>query len=133
MTIFGTSAKYLAAVEKDGLKPGERFDLSRLKAILSTGSPLSIESFRFVYRDIKKDLVLSSISGGSDIVSCFALGNPIGPVWAGELQCRGLGMMVDVFDAEGNSIQGKKGELVCKASFPSQPIYFWNDVDKWMF
>ncbi|MCK4614502.1 MAG: acetoacetate--CoA ligase [Thermoplasmata archaeon] len=130
MTIFGTSAKYLAAVEKDGLRPGEKYDLNKLKAILSTGSPLSIESFEFVYRDIKQDLVLSSISGGSDIVSCFALGNPIGPVWAGELQCRGLGIKVDVFDEKGNSIKGKKGELVCKASFPSQPIYFWDDEDK---
>jgi len=129
MTIFGTSAKYLAAVEKDGLKPKEKFDLSSLKAVLSTGSPLSIESFRFVYRDIKKDLVLSSISGGSDIVSCFALGNPIGPVFEGELQCRGLGMMVAVFDGTGNPVKGTKGELVCKASFPSQPIYFWNDGD----
>jgi len=130
MTIFGTSAKYLAAVEKDGLRPKEKFDLSSLKAMLSTGSPLSIESFKFVYRDIKKDLVLSSISGGSDIVSCFALGNPTGPVWAGELQCRGLGMMVDVFDGKGDPIREQKGELVCKASFPSQPIYFWNDEDK---
>ena len=130
MSIFGTSAKYLAAVEKDGLRPKEKFDLSSLKAVLSTGSPLSIESFKFVYRDIKKDLVLSSISGGSDIVSCFALGNPTGPVFAGELQCRGLGMMVDVFDGKGNPARGTKGELVCKASFPSQPIYFWNDEDK---
>jgi len=129
MTIFGTSAKYIAAVEKDGLKPGEKYDLTKLKAILSTGSPLSIESFRFVYRDIKLDLVLSSISGGSDIVSCFALGNPTGPVWEGELQCRGLGMMVDVFDSHGNSLREKKGELVCRASFPSMPIYFWNDEE----
>ncbi len=129
MTIFGTSAKYIAAVEKDGLKPGEKYDLSSLKAILSTGSPLSIESFEFVYRDVKKDVVLSSISGGSDIVSCFALGNPIEPVWAGELQTRGLGMKVDVFDSNGNSLRGEKGELVCKASFPSMPIYFWNDEE----
>jgi len=127
MTIFGTSAKYLAAVEKEGVRPGEQYDLGRLKAILSTGSPLSVDSFRFVYRDIKKDIVLSSISGGSDIVSCFALGNPIGPVWEGELQCRGLGMKVEVFDENGISLRGKKGELVCTASFPSQPIYFWND------
>ena len=129
MTVFGTSAKYIAAVEKDGLRPGERYDLSSLRAILSTGSPLSVESFEFVYRDIKQDLVLSSISGGSDIVSCFALGNPIGPVWSGELQTRGLGMKVDVFDEEGNPIRGEKGELVCSASFPSMPIYFWNDED----
>ena len=129
MTVFGTSAKYIASVEKDGLKPGERYDLSHLRAILSTGSPLSIESFEFVYRDINKDLVLSSISGGSDIVSCFALGNPIGPVWAGELQTRGLGMKTDVFNVNGNPIRGEKGELVCAASFPSMPIYFWNDED----
>ena len=130
MTVFGTSAKYIAAVEKDGLRPGERYDLSSLRAILSTGSPLSVESFEFVYRDIKRDLVLSSISGGSDIVSCFALGNPIGAVWSGELQTRGLGMMVDVFDEEGNPIRERKGELVCTASFPSMPIYFWNDEDE---
>lgn len=127
MTVFGTSAKYISAVEKDGLKPGEEYDLVKLRAILSTGSPLSIESFHFVYKNIKRDIVLSSISGGSDIVSCFALGNPIGPVWEGELQCRGLGMMVDVLDSNGLPIRGEKGELVCRASFPSQPIYFWND------
>jgi acetoacetyl-CoA synthetase len=129
MTVFGTSAKYIAAVEKDGLKPARQFDLSHLRAILSTGSPLSIESFEFVYRDIKQDLLLASISGGSDIVSCFALGNPIGPVWAGELQTRGLGMKVDVFDGAGRSIREEKGELVCTASFPSMPISFWNDED----
>ena len=130
ISIFGTSAKYLAEIEKTGLKPGETYNLSTLKAILSTGSPLSVESFEFVYRDIKKDLQLSSISGGSDIISCFALGNPAGPVYAGELQCRGLGMKVEVFDENGNSITGEKGELVCTASFPSQPIYFWNDENK---
>ncbi len=130
MTIFGTSAKYLAAVEKDSLKPKGKYDLEHLKAILSTGSPLSVESFRFVYRDIKKDLCLSSISGGSDIVSCFALGNPNLPVYESELQCRGLGMKVEIFDPDGNPIRGEKGELVCTASFPSMPIYFWNDPDK---
>jgi len=130
MTIFGTSAKYLAEVEKAGLKPGKEYDLSALKAVLSTGSPLSVESFQYVYREIKKDLQLSSISGGSDIISCFALGNPIGPVYAGELQCRGLGMKVEVFDENGKSTKGKKGELVCTASFPSQPIYFWKDEGK---
>ena len=130
ISIFGTSAKYLAEIEKTGLKPGETYNLSTLKAILSTGSPLSVESFEFVYKDIKKDLQLSSISGGSDIISCFALGNPAGPVYAGELQCRGLGMKVEVFDENGNSIKGEKGELVCTASFPSQPIYFWNDENK---
>jgi len=130
ITIFGTSAKYLAEIEKAGLRPGEQYDLSTLKAILSTGSPLSVESFQYVYRDIKKDLLLPSISGGSDIISCFALGNPIGPVYPGELQCRGLGMKVEVFDEDGKSITQQKGELVCTASFPSQPIYFWKDEGK---
>ncbi len=130
MTIFGTSAKYLAAVEKDGLRPMQKFDLGSLQAVLSTGSPLSAESFRFVYNHIKADLQLSSISGGSDIVSCFALGNPNLPVYTSELQCRGLGMDVDIFDYQGNSLRSQKGELVCKRSFPSQPIYFWNDADK---
>jgi acetoacetyl-CoA synthetase len=130
ITIFGTSAKYLAEIEKAGVSPGNEYDLHKLKAILSTGSPLSVESFEYVYRDIKKDVQLSSISGGSDIISCFALGNPINPVYAGELQCRGLGMKVEVFDENGKSITGEKGELVCTASFPSQPIYFWRDDNK---
>jgi acetoacetyl-CoA synthetase len=129
ITIFGTSAKYLAALEKAGVKPKESYDLTSLKAILSTGSPLSAESFEFVYRDIKNDLCLSSISGGTDIISCFALGNPMGPVYASELQCRGLGMKVEAFDEQGNSVTGKKGELVCTLSAPSMPIYFWNDPD----
>ncbi len=129
VSIFGTSAKYLAAVEKAGVKPKESFDLTPLKAILSTGSPLSIESFEYVYRDIKEDLVLSSISGGTDIVSCFALGNPIGPVYAGELQCRGLGMKVQAFNDDGKPVTQEKGELVCTASAPSMPICFWNDSD----
>lgn len=130
ITVFGTSAKYLASVEKDGLKPGEKFDLSKLKTILSTGSPLSEDSFRFVYRDIKKDVCLSSISGGTDIISCFALGNPIGSVYTGELQCRGLGLKVESFDANGRPVQGEKGELVCTAPFPSMPIYFWDDPEQ---
>jgi acetoacetyl-CoA synthetase len=127
ITIFGTSAKYLAALEKAGVKPKEPFDLTPLKAILSTGSPLSAESFEFVYRDIKEDLCLSSISGGTDIISCFALGNPMGGVYASELQCRGLGMKVEAYDEQGNSVIGQKGELVCTMSAPSMPIYFWND------
>ncbi|MDD2814867.1 MAG: acetoacetate--CoA ligase [Thiotrichaceae bacterium] len=127
MTIFGTSAKFIDSVNKAGLKPRETHDLSPLKAMLSTGSPLVPESFDFVYKEIKADLQLSSISGGTDIVSCFALGNPVLPVWRGELQSRGLGMKVEVFDDEGNPIQGEKGELVCTAPFPSMPIYFWND------
>ena len=127
ITIFGTSAKYLAALEKAGVKPRESFDLTSLKAILSTGSPLSAESFEFVYRDIKEDLCLSSISGGTDIISCFALGNPMGGVYASELQCRGLGMKVEAYDEQGNSVIGQKGELVCTMSAPSMPIYFWKD------
>ncbi|MCG6946670.1 MAG: acetoacetate--CoA ligase [Deltaproteobacteria bacterium] len=129
ITIFGTSAKYLSALEKAGVKPKEFYDLTSLKAILSTGSPLSAESFEFVYRDIKDDLCLSSISGGTDIISCFALGNPMGPVYSPELQCRGLGMKVEAYDAQGNSVIGGKGELVCTQSAPSMPIYFWNDPD----
>jgi len=129
VSIFGTSAKYLAAVEKAEVRPGQTLDLTPLKAVLSTGSPLSIESFEYVYRDIKEDVCLSSISGGTDIISCFALGNPIGPVYAGELQCRGLGMKVQAFNDDGKPVVGEKGELVCTASAPSMPIYFWNDSD----
>jgi acetoacetyl-CoA synthetase len=129
ITIFGTSASYLAALEKAGVKPGESFDLAPLKAVLSTGSPLSVESFQFVYRDIKDDLCLSSISGGTDIISCFALGNPMGPVYAGELQVRGLGMKVEAYDEAGKSVVGEQGELVCSMPAPSMPIYFWNDPD----
>ncbi|NSW87758.1 MAG: acetoacetate--CoA ligase [Syntrophobacteraceae bacterium] len=129
ISIFGTSAKYLAAVEKAGVRPMETHDLTDLKAILSTGSPLSIESFEYVYRSIKQELCLSSISGGTDIISCFALGNPMGPVYAGELQCRGLGMKVEAYDAAGRPVVGEKGELVCTAAAPSMPIRFWNDPD----
>lgn len=129
ISVFGTSAKYLAALEKAGVKPRDTHDLTALKAVLSTGSPLSHESFEYVYRDIKTDLQLSSISGGTDIVSCFALGCPILPVWAGELQCRGLGMAVDIFDDEGQPLREAKGELVCTQPFPSMPIKFWNDAD----
>jgi len=129
MTVFGTSAKYLAALEKEGVKPGKQFDLSALRTICSTGSPLTEESFDFVYRDIKEDVCLSSISGGTDIISCFALGNPILPVWRGELQCRGLGMKVAAYDDAGSPVVGKKGELVCEAPFVSMPIYFWADED----
>lgn len=128
-TTFGTSAKYIDAVNKAELTPGETHDLSSIKAILSTGSPLSPEGFDFVYRDIKADVRLSSISGGTDIVSCFALGCPVLPVWQGELQTRGLGMAVDVFDDNGRPVRQTKGELVCTAPFPSAPIGFWNDAD----
>lgn len=129
VTVFGTSAKYIAACEKEGLTPGRSFDLSRLRAVLSTGSALSHESFDYVYREIKDDLLLASISGGTDIVSCFALGCPIRPVYRGQLQCRGLGMAVDVYDDDGQPLRGDKGELVCTRPFPSMPIGFWNDPD----
>jgi acetoacetyl-CoA synthetase len=129
ISIFGTSASYLAALEKAGVKPREAFDLTPLKAVLSTGSPLSVESFQYVYRDIKEDLCLSSISGGTDIISCFALGNPMGPVYASELQARGLGMKVEAYDESGKPVVGEPGELVCTLAAPSMPIYFWNDAD----
>ena len=129
MTIFGTSAKYISSVEKGGLEPHRTHDLSALRAMLSTGSPLAPESFDFVYSKIKSDLCLSSISGGTDIISCFALGNPIGPVYRGELQTRGLGMAVEVFDDRGQAVRGEKGELVCVKPFPSMPVGFWKDPD----
>jgi acetoacetyl-CoA synthetase len=127
VTIFGTSAKYLALAEKEGLEPGRTHDLSRLRAILSTGSPLAGHSYDYVYDKVKRDLHLASISGGTDIVSCFALGNPTGPVWRGELQTRGLGMSVDVLDPEGRPIRDAEGELVCTRPFPSMPVAFWDD------
>jgi acetoacetyl-CoA synthetase len=129
ITIFGTSAKWLALAEKEGLRPRETHDLSSLDAILSTGSPLAGHSFDYVYEHVKPDVRLSSISGGTDIISCFAGGNPIGPVWRGELQGRALGMRVEIFDEAGKSIVGKPGELVCTAPFPSMPVAFWNDPD----
>ena len=129
MSLFGTSAKYIASVEKAGLIPKEKYDLSRLRVMTSTASPLSEESFRFVYSSIKKDICLASISGGTDIISCFALGCPIIPVYEGELQCRGLGMKIEAWDHEGKPVIGKQGELVCTATFPCQPIYFWDDPD----
>ena len=129
ISLFGTSAKFIAALEKAGAKPRETHKLSRLKAILSTGSPLAHESFEYVYRDIKADLCLSSISGGTDIVSCFSLGNPTLPVWRGELQCKGLGMDVQVWDDAGKPVIGEKGELVCARHFPSMPVGFWKDAD----
>lgn len=127
ITVYGTGAKYIATVEKNGTRPIETHALTSLRCILSTASPLLPENFEFVYKCIKKNLCLSSISGGTDIVSCFALGNPILPVYSGELQCRGLGMKVEVFNEQGKSVVGEKGELVCTAPFPSMPIYFWND------
>jgi acetoacetyl-CoA synthetase len=127
ITVFGTSAKYLALVEKEGLEPAQTHDLTALRAILSTGSPLAGHSYEYVYRMIKRDVHLASISGGTDIVSCFALGNPTGPVWRGELQTRGLGMAVEVFGREGRPIRESEGELVCTRPFPSMPVGFWDD------
>jgi acetoacetyl-CoA synthetase len=129
MTLFGTSAKYIDACAKAGLEPIKTHKLTTVRAMASTGSPLVDESFEYVYRNIKKDVHLASISGGTDIVSCFVLGNPIGPVYRGEIQARGLGMAVDVFDDEGKSGVGAKGELVCTKPFPCMPIGFWKDPD----
>ena len=129
MTVFGTSAKYIDALNKAGAKPVETHSLAALKTMTSTGSPLVAESFDYVYRAIKQDVLLSSISGGTDIVSCFVLGNPTLPVYRGEIQCRGFGLDVRVFDDEGKSVTGTKGELVCVAPFPSMPVCFWNDED----
>jgi acetoacetyl-CoA synthetase len=129
ITVFGTSAKYLAAVEKAGYAPAEHHALEKLRAILSTGSPLMPASFDFVYEHVKSDVQLASISGGTDIVSCFALGCPILPVYRGELQCRGLGMAVEIFDDEGRAHTDEPGELVCTRPFPAMPVGFWNDPD----
>jgi len=129
VAVFGTSAKYLQALEKAGAVPRELADLGALRAVLSTGSPLPPASFDYVYRAIKDDVQLASISGGTDIVSCFALGNPLWPVYRGELQCRGLGMDVKVFDESGRPVVGRKGELVCASPFPSMPLGFFNDPD----
>jgi len=129
MTHFGTSAKFIDALGKTGLKPIDTHKLQKLRAVLSTGSPLLPEGFDYVYSNIKKDVCLSSISGGTDIVSCFVLGNPTAPVWRGEIQAKGLGMAIEVFDEHGKPVQGEKGELVCTKPFPSMPIGFWNDPD----
>ncbi len=129
MTHFGTSAKFIDAAAKLGLTPGKTHDLTTLRAMFSTGSPLSPEGFDWVYREIKQDILLASISGGTDIVSCFVLGNPVLPVYRGEIQCRGLGMAVDVFDDAGQPVRSEKGELVCAKPFPVMPVGFWNDAD----
>jgi len=129
VAVFGASAKYLSALEKAGARPGATHDLGGLRALLSTGSPLLPGSFDYVYRDIAPDLQLSSISGGTDIVSCFALGNPMLPVYRGELQCRGLGLAVEVYDDAGRPVVGERGELVCTRPFPCMPVGFWNDPD----
>ncbi|TBX75251.1 acetoacetate--CoA ligase [Rhizobium laguerreae] len=127
--IFGTSAKYIDAVRKGGLTPRASHDLSSLRLMTSTGSPLSPEGFTFVYEGIKEDVQLASISGGTDIVSCFVLGNPLQPVWRGEIQGAGLGLAVDVWNDDGKPVRGEKGELVCTKAFPSMPVMFWNDPD----
>ncbi|MBA4394723.1 MAG: acetoacetate--CoA ligase, partial [Desulfobacca sp.] len=120
---------YIAAIEKEGLKPAGTYDLSPLRAVLSTGSPLAVEGFHYIYREVKKDVQLSSIAGGTDLNGCFALGNPILPVYEGELQCRGLAMKVAAFNEQGKSVINELGELVCTLPFPSMPLYFWNDPD----
>jgi acetoacetyl-CoA synthetase len=129
VTVFGTSAKYLALCEKQGLSPGRDRGLGDLRTVLSTGSPLAGHSYEYVYGRIKPDVHLASISGGTDIVSCFALGNPTAPVFRGELQCRGLGMAVDVWDPAGHPVVGAPGELVCTRPFPSMPVGFWDDAE----
>ena len=129
MTVFGTSAKYIDALNKASARPKDTHRLASIKTITSTGSPLAPEGFDYVYNSIKRDLLLSSISGGTDIVSCFVLGSPLLPVWRGEIQCRGLGMKVEVYDDSGRPLVGQKGELVCCAPFPSMPVGFWNDPE----
>jgi len=129
ITVFGTSAKYLSALEKEEVKPKKTHNLRSLRSILSTGSPLSPASFEYISMQWSKKIQLCSISGGTDIISCFALGNPMLPVYVGELQCLGLGMAVEVFDDSGNSIKEKKGELVCTKPFPSMPVSFWDDEE----
>ncbi len=127
--VFGTSPKFLGACQKADVLPGRQHNLEALRAVLSTGSPLSAELFEWVYREVRGDLQLSSICGGTDIISCFMLGNPLLPVYAGEIQCRGLAMDVHAFDAYGRAVVDQQGELVCCQPFPSQPIGFWNDPD----
>ena len=129
INVFGTSAKFIDACAKAGLDPDHSHDLDSVDTILSTGSPLKPEGFDYVYNHVKADVCLSSMSGGTDLIACFVGGNPIGPVWRGEIQARALGMAVDVFDENGASVRGEKGELVCTASFPSMPIGFWADDD----
>ena len=129
VTLFGVSAKYIDAVGKSGVSPARTHRLESVRTVTSTGSPLAPEGFEFVYRHIKRDVHLASISGGTDIIGLFAGGNPNGPVWRGELQSRTLGMAVDVFDEGGKPVRGEKGELVCTNAFPSMPVGFWNDPD----
>ena len=129
VAVFGASAKFLAMSEKLALAPARTHDLAEMRAILSTGSPLAEHSYDYVYRDVRPGVHLASISGGTDLLACFALGNPLLPVWRGELQSLGLGMAVDVWDADGNPVRGTAGELVCTRPFPSMPVAFWDDPD----
>ncbi len=129
ISVFGTSAKFIDLCRKSGIQPGSDFDLSRLRAVLSTGSPLSVDGFEWVYREVKANLQLASICGGTDLVSCFILGEPTSPVYAGEIQKRGLGMKVEAWSKDGHPLVGEKGELVCTAPFPSMPVVFWDDPD----
>ena len=129
ISIFGCSATYINFLKSESLKPGETHDLSSLKQISQTGSPLSVEGFEYVYRAIKDDVHFNSISGGTDINGCFAIGNPISPVFAGELQGPGLAMKINAYDEQGRAVRDQKGELVCEAPAPSMPLYFWNDRD----
>jgi len=129
ITVFGTSATYIHGLITQGVQPGKNYNLSSLREISQTGSPLSPEGFEYVYREIKRDVHLNSISGGTDINGCFAAGNPVSPVYAGELQGRALAMKVNAYDENGNSVDNRQGELVCEAPSPSMPIYFWNDPD----
>jgi acetoacetyl-CoA synthetase len=127
VTVFGTSPKYLSIFGKQGIIPKQKYNLTSLKTMLSTGSPLPEETFKWVYKNVNSDLQLSSISGGTDIVSCFMLGNPTLPVLSGEIQCKGLGMKVEALNDKAKSVIGEKGELVCTEPFPSMPVYFWDD------
>jgi acyl-coenzyme A synthetase/AMP-(fatty) acid ligase len=129
MTIFGTSAKYISALDEAGYRPGSDCNLDRLRMICSTGSPLAVSGFEYAYREIKADMQLASISGGTDLNGCFALGNPMLPVHAGELQGPGLGLKVHAFNDAGQPVTDETGELVCTSAFPSMPVYFWNDPD----
>jgi acetoacetyl-CoA synthetase len=129
ITVFGTSAGYICALEKSGTRPGEEYDLSPLRAVLSTGSPLLPDGFDYIYTAVKKDVQLASICGGTDLNGCFTLGNPMGPVYSGEIQCRGLAMKVEAYDDNAHPIIGKEGELVCAAPFPSMPIKIRDDPD----
>ncbi|MGH6660695.1 MAG: acetoacetate--CoA ligase, partial [Rhodospirillales bacterium] len=128
-TLFGTSAKFIDSLAKSGLQPIKTHRLATVRTLCSTGSPLAPEGFDFVYRAIRKDVHLASISGGTDILGCFCGGDPTKPVWRGEIQARILGMAVEVFDDEGKPVRGRKGELVCTKPFPSMPLGFWGDQD----